>query len=238
MSPELKFSIELLFSTYKISDQRELIIPNYVLYYFLEITNSKESYEEEFINQYKGIGKEKFQSNLDSLRIEFDKMRTVLPSIINRFETESYYWLPLSDSLTGKFRVLYENYISQAKWSREKSLKVFRPKEVDYYQILEKLQVLSKNLVEIDVLDTVESELMFLNIYNPDNKIVKEKVADACWDELKKDSEIQVDQLIKIILEKYIFLTYQDESNRKSVKLKIKKSVRERYKYILNKFKN
>ncbi len=236
MQPVQKFSVELFVSAYQVSDQLELSMPNYILTYFFELTNSIEGFENELKQEYEGISKEQFLQEYEKLEEELQIKRSSLFSLVKEVETTSSCWVSLSDSLTNKFGKLYENYISQSKWSRNKPIKVLELRDSVLYDLFDKIQITAKEYVRIEFMESIKDELNFSEIYNPDKKIVKDKVADACLDELTKNQDLTVEELIDIILNKYVFKIYQAENDRKEVERKIKKAVRERHKYYMTKW--
>lgn len=243
MNSPLKFSLELLVSTYKFCNYIDAAIPEDVFIWFLELSGEAKIHELSVRKDLNRIKKADFEKkyDIDQIRKSFKNKSRILVSHFNKIDYINEYQVYLSDLLINKYGILYQNYLDKTNYSRNRAIIVHKLSLDNLNEIYEMIRVTAEEVIKLQVLRDVEKYLNFKDQYlfeasnssNDDNenkelveKVVVAMATDACNRELRKNPDMTVEELIEVINKKYEILHYKNDRQPEENERNKKKAIR------------
>jgi hypothetical protein len=183
---------------------------------YLDLYKDRQAIEQELKKEYEGISQESYQNRIDlkTLEEEKDEMINSLKNIVADLDIDDTYEIVFEDYSPSKFKSLFNFYRKKTGQLRGKPAEIYHIRKSDYLVLETAIRKIAEKAVEISFLQKIQDKLKFTERYNPKDRIIKERVADACWGIFKKLDEknesIKDEQIVMSVLSNYHIEKYED----------------------------
>jgi hypothetical protein len=183
---------------------------------YFNIAGEKQQIIQTVKKEYEGVTQESFQKkiNLDDLIEKNSEMINSFKNIVNRLNIENSYEIRFNDYSTTEFRLLFNFYCRKTGQVRDKPAEIYHFKKNSLLSLQTAIEKIAEKVLEISLLEDIGDQLCFQERYNPEDKIIKKRVADACWEIFEildnKGKIVKGEQILKTVLIDYHIEKYED----------------------------
>lgn len=191
---------------------------------YLDLTEDRQAIEKKLRKKYEGVSKKSYEQkvDLDELKKEKNEMISSFKRIANDIDIEDTLQISFQDYSKKKFGSVFNFYIKITGQIRDKPAEIYEIRKNILISLENSIRKIAEKILQISLSEKIQDALKFEERYNPDDLIIKKKVADACWDIYEKNKNITKKGLLGELLVKYYISKYEIDSPQEAEKKIIK----------------